>query len=122
MCHEQTHTHSEFILEAVSNKPPSHTPSWVLVLPVDTDGLSPGVPLVVIEKSTVLGACHVVMSVRLYCRHWRRSRKERKRQRGFKTSDGDRVRLKEIKSLLKKEGVSSEHKVLSQNPSCVSAG
>lgn len=45
----------------------SHAPRRVVVLLVDADGLSPAVPLVVIEQPTVLGARHVVMSVRLDC-------------------------------------------------------
>ncbi len=58
----------------------TYTPSRVLVLSVDTDGLSPAVPLVVIEQSTVLRARHMVMSVRLDCRNWR----ERIRKRGVR--------------------------------------
>lgn len=43
-----------------------HPPRRVLVLLVDADGLSSAVPLVVVEEPAVLGARHVVMSVRLH--------------------------------------------------------
>lgn len=46
-------------------------PSRALVLLVDADGLASAVPLVVIEQSAVLGACHMMMSVRLHRRSWK---------------------------------------------------
>ena len=60
---------SAFVITKTKINP--HTPRWVLVLPVDADGLAPAVPLVVVEKSPFLEARHVVMSVRLHCRDWR---------------------------------------------------
>lgn len=47
-----------------------HPPRRVVVLLVDADGLSSAVPLVVVEEPAVLGAHHVVMSVRLHRRGW----------------------------------------------------
>lgn len=47
-----------------------HPPRREVVLLVDADGLSSAVPLVVVEEPSVLGAHHVVMSVRLHCRGW----------------------------------------------------
>lgn len=52
-----------------------HLPCWVIVLPVDADALPPAVPLVVVEKATILGACDVVMPVRLDCRYWGEEKK-----------------------------------------------
>lgn len=70
-----------------------HKPSWEFVLPVDTDGLSSAVPLVVIEKPTVLRARHMVMSVRLHYRDWSGRRKKNKKTRDIgdeeKESDKD---------------------------------